>query len=306
MNSITFLSPAKVNLTLEVLGKRPDGYHEIESIIQPINLFDKVKINLEGGEGIEIESKGLEIPKGEGNLAWRAASLFLKKSGLKFSVKISIEKKIPIGAGLGGGSSNAAAVLVGMNRLTKKFGEDGLINLSPTLGADAPFFIHSRSALVRGIGEKLTLIRNFPLFHYVLLNPGFEVSTKRIYELWDEMKDRELATEGKEITEKDYLHKGSMDSAAKSESIISLFRKGNFPLRNDLEEPALSLYPGIRSLKERLCSLEAEAVSMTGSGPTVFGVFRDMKKANVVYEYLRDSASFKVFLAQGISGWHRL
>lgn len=306
MNSITLLSPAKLNLTLEILGKRPDGYHEIESIFQPVNLFDEVRINLKDGEGVEIESRGLGVPKGEGNLAWRAASLFLKESCLKFRVEISIEKKIPVGAGLGGGSSNAAAVLVGMNRLTRVFSEDELIKLSPILGADVPFFIHLRSALVMGIGDRLTLINNFPLFHYVLLNPGFEVSTKRIYELWDEMKDKELATGDKGNTKKGHLYDNSVDSVAKYENTISLFKKGKFPLKNDLQIPALSLYPEIKSLKELLLGMGAEAVSMSGSGPTVFGVFKDMKKANVVYEYLRDSASLKVFLVHGISGWHRL
>ncbi len=306
MNSVTLLSPAKINLTLEVLGKRPDGYHEIESIIQPVNLFDEVRVSLKGGEGIEIESRGLGIPKGEGNLAWRAASLFLKESGLKFRVEIFIEKRIPIGAGLGGGSGNAAAVLVSMNRLTRVFSEDELIKLSPILGADVPFFIRSRTALVMGIGEKLTLINNFPLFHYVLLNPGFEVSTKRIYELWDEMRDKGLAPCDKGNTGKGHLYNSSVDPVAKSENTISLFRKGEFPLRNDLEKSALSLYPEIRPLKELLLGMGAGAVSMSGSGPTVFGVFKDMKKANVAYEYLRDSASLKVFLTQGISGWHRL
>lgn len=288
MNSITLLSPAKINLTLEVFGKRADGYHEIRSIVQPVNLFDEVKIDIRDGEGIEIESTGLQIPRGRENLAWKAAEVFLKESGLNFNVRVSIKKKIPLGAGLGGGSGNAAAVLVGMNRITKKFSENELIQLAPKIGADVALFINCRSAVIEGIGEKITLVRDFPLFYYVLLNPGFETSTRRIYEFWDEMPEEEgLIRTGMEDT-------------------VSLFREGQFPLRNDLEKPAMRLYPEIKALKERLLGMEVEAVSMTGSGSTVFGIFRSEGEAKKIYDYLKDSSTFKVFFAQGISGWHRL
>jgi 4-diphosphocytidyl-2-C-methyl-D-erythritol kinase len=287
MDSITLLSPAKINLTLEVFGKRPDGYHEIRSIVQPVNLFDEVKIEIEGGEGIEIESTGLQIPRGRENLAWKAAEVFLKESGLNFNVRISIKKRIPLGAGLGGGSGNAAAVLVGMNRIAKRFSENELIQIAPKIGADVALFINCRSAVIEGIGEKVTLIRDFPLFYYVLLNPGFETSTRRIYGFWDEMPEEGLIRTSIEDT-------------------VSLFREGQFPLRNDLEKPAMRLYPEIKALKERLIGMEVEAVSMTGSGSTVFGIFRGEGGAKKVYDYLKDSSMFKAFFAQGISGWHRL
>jgi 4-diphosphocytidyl-2-C-methyl-D-erythritol kinase len=288
MNSITLLSPAKINLTLEVFKKRPDGYHGIRSIVQPINLFDEVKIEIECGQGIGIESTGLETPKGKGNLAWKAAEVFLKESGLSLNVKVSVKKRIPLGAGLGGGSGNAAAVLVGMNRTTKKFSEDELIQLATKIGADVPLFINCRTAIIEGIGEKVTLIRDFPLFYYVLLNPGFETSTRRIYEFWDQMAKKESLT------------------GTNMEDVVALFKEGQFPLRNDLEKPAICLYPEIKGLKERLLGMEVEAVSMTGSGSTAFGVFRDEREAKTIYDYLKDSSTFKVFLAQGISGWHRL
>lgn len=288
MNSITLLSPAKINLTLEVFGKRSDGYHEIRSIVQPVNLFDEVKIDIRDGEGIEIESTGLQIPRGRENLAWKAAEVFLKESGLNFNVRVSIKKRIPLGAGLGGGSGNAAAVLVGMNRITKKFSENELIQLAPKIGADVALFINCRSAVIEGIGEKITLVRDFPLFYYVLLNPGFETSTRRIYEFWDEMSEEEGLIR------------------ADMEDTVSLFREGQFPLRNDLEKPAMRLYPEIKALKERLLGMEVEAVSMTGSGSTVFGIFRSEGEAKKIYDYLKDSSTFKVFFAQGISGWHRL
>ena len=288
MHSITLLSPAKINLTLEVIRKRQDGYHDIRSIVQPINLFDEVRIEVEKGDGITLESTGIEIPRGKENLAWRAAEVFLKECGVSLKIRIFIKKRIPVGAGLGGGSGNAAAVLVGINRITNKFSEDDLIRFSSKIGADVPLFIHCRSSIIEGIGDKVTLISSFPLFYYVLLNPGFEVSTKRIYELWDEaFKEEGLIRDGIE-------HK------------ISLFRRGEFPLINDLEKLAIAIYPEIKNLREKLISMDVEAVSMTGSGPTVFGVFNDEKKAKMIYDYFRDSTKFKVFFAQGISGWHRL
>jgi 4-diphosphocytidyl-2-C-methyl-D-erythritol kinase len=142
--------------------------------------------------------------------------------------------------------------------------------------------------VIEGIGEKITLVRDFSLFYYVLLNPGFETSTRRIYEFWDEMPEEEG------------LIRTSM------EDTVSLFREGQFPLRNDLEKPAMRLYPEIKALKERLLGMEVEAVSMTGSGSTVFGILRGEGEAKKIYDYLKDSSTFKVFFAQGISGWHRL
>jgi 4-diphosphocytidyl-2-C-methyl-D-erythritol kinase len=289
MKSITLLSPAKINLTLDVLWKRPDGYHEIVSVMQPVNVFDEVRVSIEEGEGIEIESRGLRIKDVRDNLAWKAADLFLRECGERNKrVSVNIKKRIPVGAGLGGGSSNAAAVLVGLNRLLRVFGEDELIRMSARIGADVAFFIHSRSAIACGIGEKIILLRNFPNFYYVIVNPSFEVSTKEIYKLWDRIgKVRSL-------------------SDLKLEDTIFLFKKGEFPLSNSLEEVAVSLYPEIRELKEVLENMGAGAVSMTGSGPSVFGVFKDSWSAYKIYEYLRGSTRFKVFLAQGISGWHIL
>ena len=287
MKSIILLSPAKINLTLEVLRKRDDGYHEIRSIIQPVNLFDELNICIEEGEGIELDSKGLDVPSGQSNLTWKAADVFIKESGIRGKIRIALTKKIPLGAGLGGGSSNAAAVLVGLNRLSKKFSQGELVILSSKIGADVAFFINCKTALVEGFGEKITLLRDSPHYYYLFLNPGFEVSTKKVYECWDE------------------LNHGVVNHT-RIEDTTSLFRSGAFPLRNDLETPATKLYPSITNLKERLLSLRLEATSMTGSGPTVFSIFKDEKSAKVLYNLLKDSSSFKVFLVKGISGWHKL
>ena len=290
MNSLKLLSPAKINLTLEILGLRTDGYHELRSIIQPVDLFDEITIETEEGRGIEITSTGITIPMDKTNLAWRAAELFLEKSGIELKIEISIKKRIPPGAGLGGGSGNAAAVLIGLNKITKTLSEQKLLELALNLGADVPFFIRSQTALMEGIGEKLKLLRNFPLFHYVILCPNIHSSTEQVYKKWDE------------------LNSPGTDKNESVEEQIRLFssRNSNPPLRNDLEEAAISLYPEIKAFKQILTSLGLESVLMTGSGSAVYAVFRSQEEAYEIYDYLNTSPTFKVFLATAIKGWHRI
>jgi len=294
MNSVKLLSPAKINLTLEILGVRHDGYHEIRSILQPIDLFDEISIQVEEGEGIDLESSGIAVPLGKDNLAWRAAELFLQKSGLKLKIQIFIKKRIPVGAGLGGGSSNAASVLIGLNRVTKALSEDDLFNLAPKIGADVPFFIRSRTAIMEGVGEKINGLRDFPTFHYVILCPNIHTSTEQVYKKWDELNDSN--------PNKAYSSQSDL------EEIVLKFidNKLDPPLKNDLEQAAISLHPEIKSFKEILTSLELKSVLMTGSGSAVFALFRTKEKASEIYEYLKTSPTFKVFLASGIRGWHRL
>lgn len=291
MNSITLLSPAKINLTLEVLGSRSDGYHEIRTIMQPIDLFDHIEIEITDESGIELSSTGIEIPPGKDNLAWKAADVFLKESALESGVKIFIRKSIPPGAGLGGGSGNAAAVLTGLNRITGALSQQKLVNLAPALGADVPFFMRSVTALAEGIGEKITVIKNFPLFYYVLLVPSLHISTADVYRKWDDLNET-----------------GVKEGADAKEEIIDRFRDAErgFPLRNDLETPAAALHPELRAFKDILASLDAKDVLMTGSGSAVYALFTDEHEALGVYDYLKTSPTFQVFFAKGIKGWHRI
>lgn len=291
MGSLTLLSPAKINLTLEVLGRRQDGYHEIRSIIQPVDLFDEVSIE-QTEEDIELTSSGIEIPQGKDNLAWKAAALYIGQSGIDVGVRIDIKKKIPPGSGLGGGSSNAAAVLTGLNRIFGALSEDELLRISSSLGADVPLFIRPVSAVIEGIGEKVTPLRGLPLFYYVILCPNVNVSTERVYRKWDELN---------EGAPQDKREHGELESA-----VEELRKASGFPLRNDLEAPAEALYPEIKAFKQILTSLEARDVQMTGSGGAVFAVFRDEDKALSIYEYLKTSPTFRVYMAQGIKGRHRL
>jgi 4-diphosphocytidyl-2-C-methyl-D-erythritol kinase len=294
MSSITLLSPAKINLTLEVLGVRPDGYHEIRSIIQPISLFDEVSIGVEDGEGIKIESSGVTIPSGKDNLAYRAAELFLQKSGANLKTNIFIKKKIPLGAGLGGGSGNAAAVLIGLNRITNALSGDDLYKIAPNIGADVAFFIRSLTGVVEGIGEKISILKEFPIFHYVILCPNLHTSTEEVYKKWDELN---CAAQNK-----------AASSQNNFEERVKKFidKKEDPPLQNDLEEPAISIHPEIASYKQILTSMDIKSVLMTGSGSAVYAVFRSEEEAFEVYDYLKISPTFQVFLATGIKGWHSL
>lgn len=292
MESLTLLSPAKVNLTFEILSKRIDGYHDIKSIMQPVNLFDHVTVTVSEGSGIEIISKGVRVPEDETNLAHKAAKAYLEKSGLEKLVEITLDKSIPTGSGLGGGSSNAAAVMVAMNRLLKALSEDDLFGIAPALGADVAFFIRSITSYVGGIGEKVSTMPDFPLFNYVVIYPKFEVSTKEVYEKWDRMNEGVV----KEVSE------------IEIEGISEVFLNAEElpPVFSDLEEPAFEMYPVLRKYKQLMLSLEAKPVIISGSGSSIFAVFRDDNDAKELYKYLITNSDFNTYLLKGIHGWHRI
>jgi len=222
------------------------------------------------------------------------AELFLQKSSVNLKTKIFIKKRIPLGAGFGGGSSNAAAVLIGLNRITNALSEDDLINIAPKIGADVPFFIRSLAAIMEGIGGEISILKEFPTFHYVILCPNLHISTEEVYKKWDELNS----------TDQNIIH----PSQNNLEELIKNFIDKNLdlPLRNDLEEPAILLHPEIASYKKILSSLDIKSVLMTGSGSAVCAVFRSEDEAFELYDYLKTSQTFQVFLATGIKGWHRL
>ncbi|MCY4379262.1 MAG: 4-(cytidine 5'-diphospho)-2-C-methyl-D-erythritol kinase [Candidatus Dadabacteria bacterium] len=286
MSFVKLLSPAKVNLFLRILGKRPDGYHELQSILQPVSLFDEISLSVEPGEGSSLSCSGRETPSGKDNLTVAASHLYLEQAGIRKKVSIGIKKNIPLGAGLGGGSSNAAAVLVGLNRVLRKFTDRDLLRMAASLGADVSFFVRSTSSFVEGVGERVRVLSDFPLFHYVILFPRKSLSTREVYESW-ECPERPPE---------------KVDPV----SLAERFRRGDFPLENGLEAAALRLFPEILSLVEIFRSLGARFVLVSGSGSSVFSVFRELGEAEEIYEYLRTSSEFDVFLAQGISGWHFL
>jgi 4-diphosphocytidyl-2-C-methyl-D-erythritol kinase len=278
---VQLFAPAKVNLWLRVLGRRPDGYHEIESILVPLTLGDVVEVSL-GGRGVSLDCSDPALSDGSDNLACRAARLFLQETGLRRGVRIGLGKAIPVGAGLGGGSSDAAAVLLALNRLPgRPVGRRKLSLMALRLGADVPFFLGRGPALARGVGEILTPLPPLPETWFVLVNPGFPVATAWVY--------------GR-LTR-------ALTSPPPGPKVFPFSRTwsdiGAF-LSNDLETVTLPQFPVLHRLKERLVGLGAVGALVSGSGPTVFGVFGEASSARRAYARLKRAAAWRVFLARSL------
>lgn len=252
MSTITLRSPAKINLCLSVLARRPDGYHDVEMLMQMVGLFDEVTVSL-GGPGISVSCDSVAVPSGEGNIAWKAATELLRVSGSKAGLGIEIKKTIPVAAGLGGGSGNAAAVLAATNNLLGLgFDRGGLAEIGARIGMDVPFFFFGPTALARGRGEIVTELPPLPQIGVLLVNPGFETSTAWVY------KNLNLG-----LTKK-------LDCNKISRLNIRTIAKG---LQNDLETVTSAAHPVIGRIKEALLAQGALGALMSGSGPTVFGIF---------------------------------
>ena len=273
--ALSVWAPAKINLFLRVIGRRPDGYHDIETRMQKLGLSDHLCI-IPQNEGISLSCPGIDLPEDETNLAFKAALSFYKHTGISHGIKIDLEKKIPIAAGLGGGSSDAAAVLKGMNKLfSTGLDSESLADMARSLGADVPFFVSDfQAADATGIGDRLLEIQGLNNFSVVLVNPGFPVSTKWVYENFA------LTTPGNP-----YMLASGSDPDAES---------GRYPrgedfsgFFNDLESVTISMYPEVGRIKEQLLTDGARSALMSGSGPTVFGLFADYKKAEASFGKFR-------------------
>lgn len=276
------LSPAKINLFLMVTGKRPDGYHNLFSLMCCVSLFDTLALQF-GGNAIEVDSTHPRIPRDETNLAYKAAALFFKNLGIDSGVKITIEKKIPVAAGLGGGSSNAAAVLRALNRhYNFPFTRDELISMGLRLGADVPFFLFEKPALASGVGENLEDYPNLPPYHVILIYPGFEVSTAEVFQ------NLNLGlTNCKKKIRKSFFRRTGYDASRH--------------LCNDLEAVTASRYPVISSIKNRLLEHGALGALMSGSGPTVFGLFSEQDKAAAAMQVFGRITHWKSYLSEIIN-----
>jgi 4-diphosphocytidyl-2-C-methyl-D-erythritol kinase len=285
MERISLRAPAKVNLRLDVLGKRPDGYHEIKTWMYPISLADELHIEKIKASKIVISSAHPQLPVDEKNLAYSAAALFLKEQGLSGGVTIEITKRIPLAAGLGGGSSDAAAVLKAMNILWEtNVPPEGLMEIGVRIGMDVPFFIRGRGALMGGRGETMVKFLSPLKTWLVLINPGLPLSTRQVYQLG----------QGKwGLTKEGADNRISMPPQ-------DLKKMGDF-LRNDLEGPAMELMPVIETIKERLRAAGAQGVLMTGSGPTVFGLFAQEARARQAAEDLKREKEWICFAAHTLS-----
>jgi 4-diphosphocytidyl-2-C-methyl-D-erythritol kinase len=276
----TFLAPAKINLCLHVLGKRPDGYHELAMLMQRVSLYDTLRIALVAERGVRVVCKGVELPPGGENIAARAARRMLELSGADCGVEISIDKAIPVAAGLGGGSSDAAAVLMGLDEmLSTALGKERLMAEGGKLGADVPFFIFKEPAWATGIGDCLETVPSLAPLWYVLVNPGVAVSTAWVYQ------NLGLTSPGTVARMPGFL-----------ETTAGVVRL----LHNDLEGVTIPRYPVIASLKERLLGLGAAGALMSGSGPTVFGVFEGVEAARAACEELATVPGWRSFLVRAL------
>lgn len=257
---VFFKAPAKINLCLHVLGRRVDGYHELAMAMQAVSLCDDVHISLTSRPGVRVVCDGLKLAEGEENIAALAATKLLRYAGRDVGVDIGIVKRIPVAAGLGGGSSDAAAVLTGLSDLLGLgLANEELRKIGAELGADVPFFIYGRPAWATGTGTCLEGLLPLPPVAYLLVNPGFEVSTAAVYQRLQLTKGGRLAN----------LPRFSV--ATREDLCLAL--------HNDLEPVTSALYPEVIDVKQALLDQGASGALMSGSGATVFGVFPDLTAA---------------------------
>ena len=265
MNSITLKSRAKINLSIDVLGKRQDGYHLVEMIMQTIDLYDLIEINEKDNDQITIKSTSDEIPLDCNNLVYKAANLIKKTFNINKGVEIHIKKNIPVAAGMAGGSSNAAAVLVGLNKLWNlNLSNQQLEKIGLKLGADVPFCINGGAVLASGIGEELTPIKGLTKDVCILVcKPDLFVSTKEVYECIDS-KDIDKRPNNKFLIE-----------CLKNEDTRQLAEN----MFNVLEGVSMDKHPVIQQIKDIMTNNRALGAMMSGSGPTVFGLYENREDA---------------------------
>lgn len=269
MTTLEKSSPCKVNLLLNVLGKRPDGFHELETIFHPVNFCDIISF-ARGGNGIQLTCSEPTLPTDASNLAHRAAAKFLEAAKISDGVKIHLEKKIPMAAGLGGGSGNAASTLLGLNEL---FGSAlpmaALETIATTLGSDVNFFLQSKPALATGRGEKVESLSDFPALRgasFLLIHPGFGISTPWAYKALANFPAALKGTPGRAQKLISSLQTADLGTAGRE-------------FYNSLEAPALDKYPVLGLYQEFLRQHGATVALMSGSGSTTFAIFSHRSKA---------------------------
>ena len=273
-------SGGKINLFLRVTGCRADGYHTLETLFLPLtDPADEVTVEFAAAPGIALECGDCE-PVGKANLAYRAAELYAGETGIAPSWRIRLEKRIPVAAGLGGGSADAAAVLTLLERHYGALDADRLKRLALRLGADVPFFLYRRPMVGRGIGDELTpLAGPLPELHLLLVNPGFPVSAKWAY---------------------DHFATGAGEGAT-LERLLAALAARDWPgaaanIRNDLSPALWKKFPLLGMIRDELKALGAVGVEVSGSGPTLFALFRDGgERAAAFGEFRRKHGEYKVF-----------
>lgn len=277
MDSIVIKAMAKVNLGLDVLRRRENGYHDVKMVMQTVNLYDTLTLS-KIDEGIVITTNTGELPLNEDNLIYKAAKLLLEYVDKKAGVSIHLDKQIPIAAGMAGGSTDAASTLVGINELYNlDLTKEELAEVGVKIGADVPYCIYGGTYLSEGIGEVLTKLPDAPDCYVVIAKPGIGVSTKYVYEnLHIETVEKHPDIDG-------------MIDAIKTGSLDGVTEK----MENVLETVTIKRYPEIETMKKCLLENGAENALMSGSGPTVFGIFKEEKIAKQALSKLQKTGLVK-------------
>jgi 4-diphosphocytidyl-2-C-methyl-D-erythritol kinase len=274
-------APAKLNLGLRVVGRRRDGYHLLESVLVPLDLADALRLEVDAADGspcveLRIEGAATGVPAGEDNLVVRAVRGFAAAGGLRLRVRAQLEKRLPVGSGLGGGSSDAGAALRALSALfPEALSAERLAALALDLGADVPYFLDPRPARVAGIGERIEPLGGVPPLALLLVNPGTPLATGAVFRAFD-AAGAELTPPGSNPTMPALLECLGRNGAAPE-------RLGSH-LANDLEPAASGLCPAIPRLRKQLCAAGALAVGMSGSGSTLYGVFENEAAARAARE----------------------
>ena len=272
----------KINLGLDVLGKREDGYHEVRMIMQTVGLYDKIDLYLKETPGITVETNLYYLPVNENNLVYKAAKLLMDEFHINHGVTIHLKKFIPVSAGMAGGSSDAAAVLFGVNKMFNLgLSMEDLMKRGVKIGADVPYCVLRGTALAEGIGEKLTVLPPMPDCWILIGKPGISVSTKYVYTTLD------LNT--------DTVHPDidGMKKALEDGNLYGITER----MGNVLQDVTIPAYPEVERIKEQMKTLGAMNAMMSGSGPTVFGIFDNEEKAQEACQKLWESGSCQqVFL----------
>lgn len=278
MDKMELKALGKINLGLDVLGRRENGYHDVRMVMQTLYLYDQITIEKTEKPGIELSTNLFYLPVNENNLAYRAADLLMQEFGVEEGVKITLEKHIPVAAGMAGGSSNAAAVLYGINRMfSLGLSQEELIERGVKLGADVPYCIMRGTVLAEGIGEILTPLPAMPRCTVLVAKPPISVSTKLVYEKLDAHEienhpDIDGVLEG--------LERQDLKKIASS-------------MGNVLERVTVEEYPVIEEIKEMMKENGALNAMMSGSGPTVFGLYSDKRMAKEAAQKIKESGIAK-------------
>lgn len=291
MKSLILESPAKLNLYLEILNKRSDGFHNVKTVLERIGLYDEITLVLRKDSRIILRCDNKSVSEDASNLAYQAALLLQEKSRKKLGVTIRIKKRIPVACGLGGGSSNAATVLLGLNRIWKLgLKKEGLAGIAQNLGSDVPFFVYERPfVLGSGRGEKITPLTALKhKFWHILAVPPKEIPTKLAYKIWDKNKTIRLTKELKDI---------KIITLALRKKDLNLLSKTLF---NSFNTVAERICPQVLTLKKRLRGLGVEAISMSGKGPAVFGIVSSRKEAESAVKQLKARQDWFVYAVRTI------